>query len=66
MSKPARRIDEILFPKSSLEMGDSTFGTLRGSFFSQKSGAEFTDDRRSEGDVYPILSILFIHVSSSW
>jgi hypothetical protein len=29
MSKPARRIDEILFPKSALKIGDSTFGPLR-------------------------------------
>ena len=29
MSKPARRTDEILFPKSSLKTGDSTYGTLR-------------------------------------
>ena len=29
MSKSAWRIDEILFPKSSLKMGDSTYGTLR-------------------------------------
>jgi hypothetical protein len=29
MSKPTRRIDEILFPKSGLRTGDSTYGTLR-------------------------------------
>jgi hypothetical protein len=29
MSKPPWRIDEILFPKSGLKTGDSTFGTIR-------------------------------------
>ena len=38
------------------------FGFCEESFFIQKSGAEFTDDRRLEGDLNPILSI---HVSSS-
>jgi hypothetical protein len=36
---------------------------LGGSFFKQKIGVEFADDRRSEGEVNPILSILYIHVS---
>jgi hypothetical protein len=31
MSESARRIDEILYPKSGLKIGDSAFETLLGS-----------------------------------